>query len=160
MSFRGHFVSIRVYSWLIPCVLDDLSGQPTYRENLRGSVSNIFSLFSLAVNLGRICIACEIREIRGSLCVPVSSWQENSLDTQPRTMYNIHLTNRGFLIWRTNLQLKRPSRRGQGSLSCLLSPVSCLLPYPPILPSLPALYTCRDSSTNRPLFFAKQSQFP
>jgi len=38
------------------------------------------------------------------------------------------------------------------SLSCLLSPVFCLLPCPPILPSLAALYTCRDSSTNPPVF--------
>jgi hypothetical protein len=29
--------------------------------------------------------------------------------------------------------------------------LSCLLPKPPILPNLPALYTCRDSSTNRPV---------
>jgi hypothetical protein len=36
--------------------------------------------------------------------------------------------------------------------------LSCLLPCPPILPSLPSLYKCRARSTNRP-FFAKQSQF-
>jgi len=67
---------------------------------------------------------------------------------------------------------KTPIPIHRESLSCLLSPVSCLLssvfcilssvfcllPYPPILPSLPALYTCRASSTNHPLF-AKQSQF-
>jgi len=37
------------------------------------------------------------------------------LDPQPPVEYNIYLTNRGFLIWRTKLQLKRPSRRGRDS---------------------------------------------
>jgi len=51
-------------------------------------------------------------------------------------------------------------------VSCLLSPVSCLLssvsrllssvsrllPYPPILPRLPALYKCQARSTNPPVF--------
>ena len=62
-------------------------------------------------------------------------------------MYNIHLTNRGFLIWRTTLQLKRPSRLigNPSSVFCLLSPVSCLLPpvFCPIRPSCPA---CRRST--------------
>src|SRR4030042_6372890 len=54
---------------------------------------------------------------RGSSAVSaisaVNPWLvRNSLDTQRPLMYNIHLTNRGFLIWRTNLQLKHPSLRG------------------------------------------------
>jgi hypothetical protein len=56
------------------------------------SISNFFfSLFSVA------------------LCGKIS------LDTQLQIVYNIHLTNRGFLIWRTKVQLKRPSRRGRDS---------------------------------------------
>jgi len=49
----------------------------------------------------------------------------------------MHLTNRGFLIWRTNLQLKRPSRLigNPSSGFCLLSPVSC-----PTRPSCPACH--------------------
>jgi hypothetical protein len=97
------------------------------------------------------------------------SVQKNSLDTQLPIVYNIHLTNRGFLIWRTKLQLKRPSRLignpSSGfcllssvscllpSVSCLLSSVSCLLLYPPILPS-----TLVETPLQIHLFFAKQSQ--
>jgi len=54
----------------------------------------------------------------------VNPWlQEISLDTQLPILYNIHLTNRGFLIWRTKLPLK-PSPRFIGNPSsgfCLLS---------------------------------------
>jgi len=64
-------------------------------------------------------------------------------------VYNIHLTNRGLLIWRTKLQLNRPSRLiGNPSpffsllppVFCLLSSVSCLLPKPLGLPSLPRIH--------------------
>jgi len=50
-----------------------------------------------------------------------------SLDTQLCTMYNIHLTNRGFLIRRTKLQLKRPSRRGRIQQLCTLHFNLCIL---------------------------------
>jgi len=43
---------------------------------------------------------------------------------------------------------KTPIPPHRASLVWILSPVSCLLPYPPRL----ALYTCRASSTNPPLF--------
>jgi hypothetical protein len=33
-----------------------------------------------------------------------------------------------------------PCRRGRDSAFCLLYSVSCLLPYPPILPTFPGLY--------------------
>ena len=56
-----------------------------------------------------------INEICVNLRKSVKSVVKNSLDTQPRMMYNIHLTNRGFLIWRTKPRLKRPSRRGRDS---------------------------------------------
>ncbi len=60
------------------------------------------------------------------------------------------------MIWRSKLQLKRPSRRGQGSLSCLLPPVSC-----PIRQSCPACLpsTLVETPLQISLFFAKQTQF-
>jgi len=59
-------------------------------------------------------------------------------------VYNIHLTNRGFLIWKTKPQLKRPSRfiGNPSSVFGLLFSVSCLRSsvFCPIRPFCPACH--------------------
>ena len=65
-------------------------------------------------------------------------------------MYNIHPTNRGFLIWRTKLQPKRPSRRGRDS-AILHFAFWFLRPQVPYLAHL---------VTHLWVNYAKQTQFP
>ena len=86
------------------------------------------------------------------LCVLCDLCGKNSLDTQPCIEYNIHLTNSGFLIWKTNQQSKHPSRQRRDSIFCLPSSVSC-----PTRPSCPACLpsTIVKRALQIALFFCK-----
>jgi len=77
------------------------------------------------------------------------------LDTQLRTMYNTHLTNRGFLIWRTKLQLKRPSRRGRDSAALHFALCTCLHPDPlGLIFAFSTYLSCHEFIASEPPFLS------